>query len=100
MKIVIVGSGISGLAAAFSILKSDPTADLTILEAERRVGGIISTRFESGCVIEEGPDSFLTTKPWALELCHALKLEDQILQTNETNRRAFIARDGLLQPLP
>ena len=100
MKIVIVGSGISGLAAAFSILRSDPTADLTILEAELRVGGIISTRFESGCVIEEGPDSFLTTKPWALELCQALKLEDQILQTNETNRRAFIARDGLLQPLP
>lgn len=100
MKIVIVGSGISGLAAAFSILQSDSNADLTILEAEQRVGGIISTRIENECVIEEGPDSFLTTKPWALELCRSLNLEDQILQTNESNRRAFIALDGELQPLP
>ncbi len=100
MKIVIVGSGISGLAAAFSILKSDSSADLTILEADQRVGGIISTRMESGCVIEEGPDSFLTTKPWALDLCRSLNLEDQILQTNESNRRALIAIDGQLQPLP
>ncbi|CAN5591968.1 protoporphyrinogen oxidase [soil metagenome] len=100
MKIVIVGSGISGLAAAFSILKSNPTADLTVLESEQRSGGIISTRLESGCVIEEGPDSFLTTKPWALELCQSLNLENQILQTNEAHRRAFIAIDGQLQPLP
>ncbi|MBI2811091.1 MAG: protoporphyrinogen oxidase [Candidatus Melainabacteria bacterium] len=100
MKIVIVGSGISGLAAAFSILKSDSTADLSLLEADLRSGGIISTRLEGGCVIEEGPDSFLTTKPWALELCQMLNLENQILQTNEANRRALIAIDGQLQPLP
>ncbi|MBS1954063.1 MAG: protoporphyrinogen oxidase [Cyanobacteria bacterium SZAS-4] len=100
MKIVIVGSGISGLATAYSILQTDATADLTILEAGQRVGGIISTRSENGCVIEEGPDSFLTTKPWALDLCRSLNLENQILQTNESNRRAFIALQGQLQPLP
>lgn len=100
MKIVIVGGGISGLTAAFSILKSDARADVTVLESDQRVGGIISTRRESGCVIEEGPDSFLTTKPWALELCRSLNLEGQILQTNELNRRALIAINGQLQPLP
>lgn len=100
MKVVIVGSGISGLTAAFSILRADPTCQLTILEAEQRIGGTISTRVEDGCVIEEGPDSFLTAKPWALDLCKMLNLEDQILQTNDAYRRAFVALKDQLIPLP
>ncbi|HEY9734057.1 MAG TPA: protoporphyrinogen oxidase [Drouetiella sp.] len=100
MKVVIVGSGISGLTTAFAALRADRQIDLKILEAEQRIGGTISTRLEDGCVIEEGPDSFLTTKPWALELCNMLNLQEQILQTNNANRRAFIALNGTLMPLP
>ncbi|RTL36252.1 MAG: protoporphyrinogen oxidase [Candidatus Melainabacteria bacterium] len=100
MKVVIVGSGISGLTTAFSLLRNNPDLDVKILEADNRIGGTISTRLESGCVIEEGPDSFLTTKPWALELCNLLNLQGQILQTNDANRRALIALNDELLPLP
>jgi oxygen-dependent protoporphyrinogen oxidase len=100
MKVVIVGGGISGLAAAFSLLKADPEADLTILESASRIGGVISTRYEDDCVIEEGPDSFLTSKPWAVSLCDQLGVADQLIATNDANRRAFIATNGRLQPLP
>lgn len=100
MKVVVVGSGISGLTTAFAALRADSQIDLKILEAEQRIGGTISTRLEDGCVIEEGPDSFLTTKPWALELCNQLNLQEQILQTNNANRRAFVAQKGALLPLP
>jgi protoporphyrinogen/coproporphyrinogen III oxidase len=100
MKIVVVGTGITGLAAAYSILKDTPNVDLTMLESSGRIGGIISTKLEDGCVIEEGPDSFLTTKPWALDLCLELGLADQVMQTNDANRRAFIAAEGRLVPLP
>lgn len=100
MRVVIIGSGISGLTAAFSLLRAEPELDVKILEAEQRIGGTISTRLENGCVIEEGPDSFLTTKPWALELCNLLNLQSQILQTNDANRRALIAINDELLPLP
>ncbi len=100
MKVVVVGGGISGLTAAFSLLKAEPDADVTILEATGRIGGVISTLFDQDCVIEEGPDSFLTSKPWAVSLCEELGLSDQLIATNDANRRAFIATDGRLQPLP
>ncbi len=100
MKVVVVGGGISGLTAAFSLLKADPDADVTILESTGRIGGVISTLFDEDCVIEEGPDSFLTSKPWAVSLCEELGLLDQLIATNDANRRAFIATDGRLQPLP
>jgi oxygen-dependent protoporphyrinogen oxidase len=121
--VIVIGAGISGLVAAHSLLtrsdgqhggKADssqagaqaslPAAEgsrrLTILEGSDRIGGVIATSTESGYVVEHGPDSFLTTKPWAIDLCEKLGLSDQIIGTNSKNRRAFVAYNDRLEPLP
>jgi protoporphyrinogen/coproporphyrinogen III oxidase len=73
---------------------------VTLFEASDRLGGIIKTRHEGDCLIEEGPDSFITTKPAALELCRDLGISDRLISTNEKHRRAFVAFAGRLEPIP
>src|SRR5205807_4807367 len=51
-------------------------------------------------VIEAGPDSFLTEKPWATDLCRELGLGDQLIASNDAERRTYILLNGRLVPLP
>jgi protoporphyrinogen/coproporphyrinogen III oxidase len=73
---------------------------VSLFEADSRIGGIISTRYEKNCTLEDGPDSFVTFKPAAIELCEELGLKDQIVTTNSRFRRAFVAWKGQLEPIP
>jgi protoporphyrinogen/coproporphyrinogen III oxidase len=99
-KIVIIGGGISGLAAAHRVLELNPSAQVTLLEASNRLGGTIHTEHRDGFLIERGPDSFISEKPQALELAKLLGLEPRLIQTNEEFRRSFIVRDNRLLPVP
>ena len=103
-RIVIIGGGITGLAAAYRILErsheSGKEVDLTVLEAGSLVGGIVRTRERDGFLLEDGPDSFISEKPEALALVKRLGLESQLIQTNEQDRRSFIVRQGRLLPVP
>ena len=71
-RVVIVGGGIAGLSTAYALLeeakKLGQSIECTVLEAQPHWGGKIFTRRVDGLLVEGGPDSFLTTKPWALEL--------------------------------
>jgi len=96
--VIIVGGGISGLAAAHH-LTQQPVA-LTLLEASARLGGTIQTEHRDGFLIERGPDSFISEKPQALALAKQLGLESRLVQTNEQFRRSFIARGGRLRAVP
>ena len=102
--VIIIGGGISGLAAANRILElsreSNQRLQLTLLEASNRVGGIVQTHERDGFVIERGPDSFISEKPAALELARRLGLDPHLLQTNEQFRRSFIVRRNRLLPVP
>lgn len=102
--VVIIGGGITGLAAAQRVLEcsqhSGKQVDLTLLEASSRVGGIVKTRERDGFLLEDGPDSFISEKPAALALLKRLDLESQLLETNEQNRRSFIVRKGRLLSVP
>ena len=103
-RIVVVGGGISGLAAAHRTLElahqlSRPI-DLMLLEAGSRLGGVIHTSEREGFLLEGGPDSFISDKPWALSLCRRLGLEPNLIGTGDTHRRSFIVRQGKLQPVP
>ena len=96
--VVIIGGGISGLAAAHRLLELG--AQVTLLEASSRLGGTIQTEQRDGFLLERGPDSFISEKPQAVELAKRLGLESRLVQTNEQFRRSFIVRDGRLRPVP
>jgi oxygen-dependent protoporphyrinogen oxidase len=104
IRVIVIGAGLSGLAAAHRIHEHGATLrrpiDLTVLEARDRLGGVISTDRFDGFAVEGGPDSFITNKPWALDLCHRLGLDDQIVETDANHRRSFVVWKGRLVPVP
>ena len=104
MKVAIVGAGIAGLAAAHRVVewsreRSRPV-DLVVFEAADRLGGTIQTERHDGFLVECGPDSFLSEKPWALALCRRLGIEDRLVRTDDRFRRTFVVFGGRLHPLP
>jgi oxygen-dependent protoporphyrinogen oxidase len=102
--VVIIGGGIAGLSTAYALQERARLGGIpltcTLVEAQDRLGGVILTERVDGFVIEAGPDSLLTQKPWGLELCHSLGLGDRLVGTNERQRTVYILWDGRLQPLP
>ncbi len=64
------------------------------------MGGVIQTKTLAGCVLEEGPDSFLSAKPEALELIRELGLESEVIGSNDHQRATWIYRGGKMIPLP
>lgn len=101
---VVVGGGIAGLAAAHRLvelsLERGIALQLTLLEARDRLGGTIATEWRDGFLIEAGPDSFLSEKPWALALCERLGATDRLVRTNDRFRKTFVVHRGRLHPLP
>ena len=102
--IVIIGGGISGLAAAHRLIELSKDGkqqiQITLLEAGSRLGGVIQTEHRDGFLLERGPDSFISEKPEALALAHRLDLDSQLIQTNPQRRRSFIVKRGRLRPVP
>jgi len=95
---LIIGGGISGLAAAYYLGKGSSQA--TILDPRPRLGGVIQTEHVDGCTLEAGPDSFLAIKPAAVELIRELGLADQLIGSNDHLRITYVRRGGRLVPLP
>ena len=89
-RIAIIGGGISGLSAAYALeerrLRGVPV-EYVLFEASSRLGGVLVTDRVQGCLVEAGPDSFLTEKPWAIELCKTLDLGDQLIGSNDRQRK-------------
>jgi oxygen-dependent protoporphyrinogen oxidase len=99
-RIAIIGGGISGLSAAFTLeeqSKSGADVEYVVYEASPQLGGVLRTENVSGCLVEAGPDSFITEKPWAADLCRALGLGDQLIGSNDADRKTYIlVRDRLV----
>ena len=102
--IVIVGGGITGLAAAYKLQELSRERErplrFTLLESRARLGGVIGTEHRDDFLLELGPDSFISEKPWALALCRRLGLEPELLGTNDEHRTTFVVHKGRLEPLP
>ena len=71
-----------------------------MLERKPRVGGVIQTSVQQGCVLEEGPDGFMAAKPWAMNLIRELGLADQVIGSNDHSRITYIVKNGKLIPMP
>ncbi|MCP9455050.1 MAG: protoporphyrinogen oxidase [Nitrospira sp.] len=104
LRIVIVGGGISGLATALVIQEASVVKGLachcTVLEAASYWGGKIVTHRAGDLLTEAGPDSFLSQKPAGLDLCAKLGLTEQLINTNDTKKKACVLWRGRLYDLP
>jgi oxygen-dependent protoporphyrinogen oxidase len=103
-RVAVVGGGIAGLAAAHRLVElgreRGQRIDVTLLEADRRLGGSIRTERVDGFVIEAGPDSFISEKPWALQLCGRIGFTPRLIKTRDEYRRTYVVHNGVLHPLP
>jgi oxygen-dependent protoporphyrinogen oxidase len=95
---VIIGGGISGLSAAYDLARAG--VPHTIIEKRPRLGGVIETNRLEGCVLEGGPDSFISQKPEALALIKELGLESDVTGSNDRTRTTYILKHGRLVKLP
>ncbi|MBF8257325.1 MAG: protoporphyrinogen oxidase [Anaerolineales bacterium] len=104
MHAVVVGGGIAGLSAAYTLQKLAREAGrvvrLSVFEASGRWGGKIQTDRTNGFVIEAGPDTFVSTKPWGVALCRELGLEDRLQGADMERRKVFVLTGGRLVELP
>ena len=80
-KVVVVGAGIAGLAAAWELTRAGAGGgrEVIVLESERRAGGVIVTAHVDGFVVEGGPDGFLAGEPDLPELATELGIEDRVV---------------------
>jgi oxygen-dependent protoporphyrinogen oxidase len=103
MRVAIIGGGIAGLAAAYELetaRAAGANADYTLFEAGSRLGGSLSSEAVDGAVLERGPDSFLTEKRAAIDLCRELGLGGDLLPSNDAARKTYIVVRNRLVALP
>jgi oxygen-dependent protoporphyrinogen oxidase len=101
-RIAIIGGGISGLSAAYALEEPRRAGaiDYVLFESSPHLGGVLRTEHIDGCLVEAGPDSFITEKPWAADLCRNLGLGDQLIGSNDADRKTYILVNGRLVPMP
>ena len=103
-RIAIVGAGISGLATAYAIEQQAKQAEFEVetlvIEKEPRTGGKILSIQEDGFLCEWGPNGFLDNKPMTLDLCRQLKIDQQLLRSDDNARKRFIYSEKTLHQMP
>lgn len=99
-RCAIIGGGISGLSSAYFLQKSRPDFDIDLYDAAPSAGGVLRTEMVEGCVLDGGPDSFLTQKKSAIRLCEELGLGGELVPSNDADRVTFIFHEGKLKRFP
>jgi protoporphyrinogen/coproporphyrinogen III oxidase len=99
VHVVVVGAGISGLAAAEELLRSNAKATVTLLDSAPEIGGMIRTERYQGYLIERGPDVILAGKPAGVDFCARVGLGNRLQGTAPTGR-AYVRRGRHLHRLP
>ncbi len=102
-RVVVVGGGISGLAAAWELTGGadgpDPTTpEVILLESSTHLGGMLQSRSFGGRMVDLAADGFLGRRPEALDLCHELGLEAALVPIG--GRGAGVWARGRIRPLP
>src|SRR5437879_8545543 len=102
-RVAIIGGGITGLSAAFYLetaRRNGAEVEYALFESSPRLGGVLKTDRVHDAVIEAGPDSFLTSKPWATQLAREVGLENELINSNDFQRKTYILNRSRLSPLP
>ncbi|MGD9021553.1 MAG: protoporphyrinogen oxidase, partial [Lysobacterales bacterium] len=99
MKVHIVGAGISGLATAQALLARNPQAEITIFEADSRIGGKVWSEVSpEGYLCEWGVNGFLDKVPETLELCRDTGVTP--LPADDAAAKRYVFSNGELHKLP
>lgn len=103
-RVAVIGGGIAGLVAAFHLRELSAAREfpleVMLLERERTLARALGTIREDGFVMETGADSFISDKPWALDLARRLGLESELIGTQNQFRRVYVVRGGRLLEIP
>ncbi len=100
MNIVILGGGISGLSAAWFLAKKYERAQMTLIEKEGRLGGLVQTSHEGGFLFEKGPRTFQASRyPNLLELIRELGLEQEVIFSDPGAKPRYLWCGGRLRSI-
>lgn len=103
-QVVVIGAGVSGLAFANRLREIAQEhaypLEVRVFDAAPHAGGTLRTETRDGFLIEKGPDSFLSERPWGVELIRRLGLENELIGTETAFRRTFVTRGRGLYGLP
>ncbi len=98
----MIGGGVSGLAASFAIVRraasTGAPVELTLLEADDRLGGRVLTADFAGTRIDLGPESVLARGADTWELFADLGIETEVVRPGTT--AAGIWNGRRLVPIP
>ena len=93
MRLAVVGSGITGLAAAFEWHRRHPDDEVVVLEAGDRIGGKLHRVELGGHWYDTGPEAVLARVPEAVELVERLGLGDRLVEPT-TLSASVVLPDG------
>ncbi|MCU0683641.1 MAG: protoporphyrinogen oxidase [Polyangiaceae bacterium] len=104
-RVVVVGAGLSGLSAAWSLSRpgpggAPPATEVVVLEGSPRAGGLVGSDARDGFVVEHGADGFLSEKLAAIELAEALGIGGRLVRTLPSRQGAWVVHRGALRPIP
>lgn len=100
-RVVVVGGGLAGLAAAEELLRLPGDGmEVTIVEADTRPGGVVASVRHDGWLTERSADSFLAARPEGIQLVERLGLAGELVGITPAVRRALILHQGRLVPVP
>ena len=95
MTVAVVGAGLAGLSAAWAL--EGAGADVVVLDAGRRPGGMVVTERRDGFVVEGGPDGFLAAEPDIQDLAREVGIEERLV--DQVARGAALWTGRRLEPL-
>ena len=98
-RVVVVGGGIAGLAAAYAVSQQAPRGTkVTVLDGAARLGGKLRVSRVGGVLVDEGAETFLARAPEGVELVRAVGLGGELVHPATT--QASVVVDGTVARLP
>jgi protoporphyrinogen/coproporphyrinogen III oxidase len=98
LHVVVVGGGISGLAAAVSLRRQLPEVQVTVLEASPSVGGKLALAEVAGITVDVGAESMLNRRPEATALASEAGLGDLLVHPETISANLWTR--GQMLPMP
>lgn len=98
MSVVVIGGGISGLAAAHRLKQAG--RKVIVLDRRDVPGGRVYSECRDGFLVEHGPNSMISPAPGAESLIGALGLGADRIDKSSAVRHRYLVRNGKAHALP